>query len=55
MADELYRLGDRAKAVAGAEAALAILEQIEDPNVAKVREELARWREEGQGEEKPGT
>lgn len=37
---------ERARAIAGAEEALTILEQIEDPNAAKVREKLAQWRSE---------
>jgi tetratricopeptide (TPR) repeat protein len=38
------RLGDPAQAIASAEAALKILEEIEDPNAAKVRQQLAEWR-----------
>jgi hypothetical protein len=41
----LDRLGERAQAIQDAEPALTILEQIEDPNAAKVREQLAEWRE----------
>jgi tetratricopeptide (TPR) repeat protein len=37
-------LGDRAQAIANAESALAILERIEDPNVEKVRRQLAEWK-----------
>ncbi|MFL6211150.1 MAG: tetratricopeptide repeat protein [Pyrinomonadaceae bacterium] len=44
----LDELGDRVQAIAHAEAALKIREQIDDPNAAKVREQLAEWR--GQGE-----
>jgi tetratricopeptide (TPR) repeat protein len=40
----LDKLGDRARAIAHAEATLKIFEQIEDPNAAKVRRQLARWR-----------
>jgi tetratricopeptide (TPR) repeat protein len=38
------RLGDRPQAIARAEAALAIYEAIEDPNAAKVRSMLAKWK-----------
>ncbi|HMD86568.1 MAG TPA: hypothetical protein VKO18_17925 [Terriglobia bacterium] len=41
----LDKLGDRAQAIAHAEAALKIYEAIEDPNSAKVRAQLAQWRE----------
>jgi tetratricopeptide (TPR) repeat protein len=41
---ELDKLGDRAQAVAHAETALAILGPIEDPQAAKVRAQLAKWR-----------
>jgi tetratricopeptide (TPR) repeat protein len=41
------KLGKRDQAIAHAEAALKIKEQIEAPNVAKVREQLTEWR--GQG------
>jgi tetratricopeptide (TPR) repeat protein len=41
---ELYKLGDRAQAVAHAEIALAILGPIEDPQAAKVRAQLTKWR-----------
>jgi len=37
-------LGERAQAIAHAEAAFQIREQLEDPNGAKVREQLAQWR-----------
>ena len=37
-------LGNRAQAIAHAEASLKIREQIDDPNAAKVREQLAEWR-----------
>jgi tetratricopeptide (TPR) repeat protein len=40
----LDSLGDRAQAIARAEAALKILEAIEDPNAAKVRAKLEEWR-----------
>jgi len=41
----LDQLGDRAQVIRHAEQALIILEQIEDPDAAKVREQLAAWRE----------
>ena len=41
----LDQLGERAQAIKHAEQALIIREQIEDPNAAKVREQLAKWRE----------
>ncbi len=41
----LDQLGERAQAIQYAEQALTIREQIEDPNVAKVRAQLAAWRE----------
>jgi tetratricopeptide (TPR) repeat protein len=44
MALALDKLGERDQAIASAEAALEIREQIEDPNAAKVREQLAEWR-----------
>jgi tetratricopeptide (TPR) repeat protein len=44
MADELEQLGEWGQAIARAEAALQIFEAIEDPNAARVREALARWR-----------
>jgi tetratricopeptide (TPR) repeat protein len=40
----LRSLGERAKAIAPAEAALEIFEQIESPNAAKARAALAQWR-----------
>jgi hypothetical protein len=40
----LGKLGDSAQAIANAEAALKILDQIEDPNADKVRMRLAEWR-----------
>jgi hypothetical protein len=40
--------GDGAQAIAPAESALKIREQIEDPNAPKVREQLAQWREQKQ-------
>ena len=39
-------LGDREQAIACAEAALKIYEEIEDPNRAQVRATLAGWRAE---------
>ena len=39
----LDQLGDRKKAIAHAEAALTIFEQIEDPNAGKVRSALEEW------------
>ena len=41
----LDQLGERAQAIQHAEQALIIREQIEDPNAAKVRAQLAAWRE----------
>jgi tetratricopeptide (TPR) repeat protein len=41
----LNQLGERAQAIQHAAQALSIREQIEDPNAAKVREQLAAWRE----------
>ena len=41
----LDQLGERTQAIQHAEQALTILEQIEDPNAAKVRAQLADWRE----------
>jgi tetratricopeptide (TPR) repeat protein len=41
----LDQLGERAQAIRYAEQALIIREQIEDPNAAKVRAQLAAWRE----------
>ena len=38
------QLGERKQAIANAEAALKIREQIEDPNAAKVRRQLEKWR-----------
>ncbi|HEX7332224.1 MAG TPA: hypothetical protein VF290_12045 [Pyrinomonadaceae bacterium] len=40
----LDQLGERAQAIQHAEQALIIQEQIEDPNAAQVREQLADWR-----------
>jgi tetratricopeptide (TPR) repeat protein len=40
----LGKLGDRAQATINAEAALKVFEQIEDPNAARVRQQLAEWR-----------
>jgi tetratricopeptide (TPR) repeat protein len=42
----LDQLGQRAQAIQHAEQALVIFEQIESPNAAKVRAQLAAWREE---------
>ena len=44
MALALDSLGDRARAISNAEAALQIYEQIEDPNAARVRQQLSEWR-----------
>jgi len=41
----LDQLGERAQAIRYAERALTIFEQIEDPNAAQVRAQLAAWRE----------
>jgi tetratricopeptide (TPR) repeat protein len=41
----LNQLGERAQAIQHAEQALTIYEQIEDPKAAKVRAQLAAWRE----------
>ena len=41
----LDQLGDRAQAIHHAEQALTIFEEIEDPNAAKARAQLAAWRE----------
>ena len=41
----LDQLDERAQAIQHAEQALTIYEQIEDPNAAKVRAQLAEWRE----------
>ena len=40
----LDELGKRADAIANAEAALRLFEQIEDPNAEKVRRKLAEWQ-----------
>lgn len=40
----LYNLGKWTEAIKHAEAALRIYEQIEDPNAAKVREQLQQWQ-----------
>lgn len=37
-------LGERAEAIAHAEASFKIRSELEDPNVGKVREQLAEWR-----------
>jgi len=39
----LDTLGERAQAIAHAEAALKIFEQIEDSHAEKVRKKLAEW------------
>jgi hypothetical protein len=41
----LNHLGERTQAIRHAEQAFTIYVQIEDPNVRKVREQLAAWRE----------
>jgi tetratricopeptide (TPR) repeat protein len=40
----LDKLGEHAQAIAHADAALKIFEQIEDPNADKVHKKLAEWR-----------
>ena len=40
----LSKLADRAQAIANAQAALKIFEEIEDPNADKVRQQLAEWK-----------
>jgi len=40
----LAPIGDRAEAIARAEAALNIYEAIEDPNAAKVHAQLEEWK-----------
>ena len=45
MSLELNELGERAQAIQHGEQALTIFEQIENPDIAQVREELATWRE----------
>jgi tetratricopeptide (TPR) repeat protein len=42
----LYKLGKHAQAIEHGEQSLMIREQIEDPNAAKVRAQLAAWRRE---------
>lgn len=42
----LDSLGKRTEAIANAEAALAILEQVEHPNSAQVRAQIEKWRSE---------
>jgi hypothetical protein len=44
MSVALDKLGDRTQAVTHAEAALKIHGQIEDPNVTRIRKQLADWR-----------
>jgi tetratricopeptide (TPR) repeat protein len=46
----LDELGDRAQAIACAEEAFKIYEQIEDPNATRVREQLEAWRGESDKE-----
>src|SRR4051812_18531330 len=41
----LDQLGKRAQAIEQAQEALTLYEQIEDPDAAKVRAQLAAWRE----------
>ncbi|MBZ5628088.1 MAG: hypothetical protein LAO06_04395 [Acidobacteriia bacterium] len=48
MALALDKLGERAPAIARAEAALRIFEEIESPHAAKVRQQLAAWRNQQQ-------
>jgi len=45
MGEAMYQLGDHAVAIAHAETALKIFEEIKDPNASKVRDQLAQWRE----------
>ena len=40
----LEKLGERGQAIASAEAALMIREQVEDPRAAKVRRQVEEWR-----------
>ena len=44
----LDQLGKRSQAIQHAEQSLVIREQIEDPEAARVREQLAEWREESE-------
>ena len=46
MSLELDRIDKRAQAIQQAEQSLTLFEQIEDPHAAKVRAQLAAWREE---------
>ena len=48
MALALEELGDRAQAIACAEASLKIREEIEDPFAPQVRAKLAAWRGEAE-------
>ena len=48
----LEQIGNRAQAIARAEAALRIYEAIEDPNAAQVRAALTAWRKAGTGRKK---
>jgi hypothetical protein len=41
------QLGERGEAIRRMEEALRIYEQIEDPNAARARAQLAQWRGEG--------
>ncbi|MCH7832854.1 MAG: hypothetical protein IIC55_08285, partial [Proteobacteria bacterium] len=43
-ADELYKLGDKAGAIEKATAAVAIMEEIEDPDAAKCHGRLKEWK-----------
>ena len=45
MSVALDQLSERVQAIQHAEKALIIFEQIEDSNAAKVRAQLAAWRE----------
>jgi hypothetical protein len=44
----LDKLGEREQTIAHAEAALKIIEQIEDPHAGMVRRQLAEWKNTGQ-------
>jgi tetratricopeptide (TPR) repeat protein len=39
----LDQLGERAKAIANAEVALAVYEKLEDPNAERIRKQLDQW------------
>ncbi len=47
MADTLKKMQKHEEAIAHAEASLKILDSIGDPNAAKVRARLAKWRSQG--------